>query len=129
MEDSLGGAPVALGIVEDSLHRAIRVQVRRRELIGAGRKRHGARQSGPVEHEGIRRQTGRATRTDVLQIRVQKLLNAGIGGAQPVAEQLILLIVVAQQGSGQFQKVGVRGAMAGRLPERHKFQLDVAEQF
>jgi hypothetical protein len=129
MEDALGGAAVALRVVQDALHDAIGVKIGGSELVGMGRKGHDTREAGAVEHKGIRRQTGRAAGSHVFQIGIQKLLDARVGRAQPVAEQLVLLIVVAEQRAGDFEEVGVGRAMAARLPKRYQFQVNVAEEF
>ena len=96
MKQALRCAPVALRIVENSLGDAIRMQVRGRKTVHARRQRQCSRHPRPVEGKGVGRQSRRSLRTYSVQIGIQKLLHAGVGGAQPASQQLILLIEVAQ---------------------------------
>src|ERR1019366_4099735 len=74
------------------------------------------------------RQPRRALRTNIAQVLVQKVLDTAIAGAQPVPQLPVFLVVVAQQGPGDFQKVGAGGAPADRLPQRGELEIDVAVQ-
>ena len=123
VEDALRGAAVAAGIVEDALRHAIGLQIGRRERVFARRQRHHARQAGAIEHERVAGQARRALRRDIAEIGVKEGLNAGISRAQSIAQHLILLIEVAQQRAGDFERTRVGGAMAGGLPQGASFKL------
>src|ERR1019366_2053532 len=100
----------------------------RRKKIGnkiGGRKEsggHGKEWAGShaftVQHEGVGRQPRGALRANVAEIPVQKFLDSGIARAEPVPELPVLLVVIAQQGSGEFEKVRAGGASADRLTHR-----------
>ena len=66
---------------------------------------------------------------DVVEVGVEKRLDAGIGGAQAVAEQLVFLMIVAQQGTGEIEEMRIGSAAAGGLAERCQLEIDVAYQF
>jgi hypothetical protein len=68
-------------------------------------------------------------RTDVTEVGVEKLLDTAIDRAKPVSQLPVLLVVVAQQGPGDFEKVRTGSAPADRLAERREFEIDVAVQF
>jgi hypothetical protein len=70
-----------------------------------------------------------AARTNVTEVRVEKFLDAAIARAEPVSQLLVFLVVVAQQGSGDFEKVRARGAPADGLAQCREFQIDVAIKF
>ncbi len=76
---------------------AVGVDVRGLEEIAARRQGHGARHAGPVEDEGAGRQPRSAAGADVLDVGVEEGLDAGVGRTEPVAQQLVFLVVVAQQ--------------------------------
>ncbi len=126
MEDALRGAAVALGIVQHALRNAIGVQIGRRKAGRVGRKRHLAREARPIEDEGAGGQARGSVGTDFAQVRVEESLNARIGGAEAVAQQLVLLIVIPQQRPGDFEEVRVGREAAGRLAQGGEFQVDVA---
>lgn len=60
------------------------------------------------------------------QIRVEERLNAGIHRAETVPQQLILLIMVAQERTGDLQEIGIGGRTAGRLREGRQFEVEAA---
>jgi len=53
MEDSFGGAAIALGIVQDALGDPVGLEPWGRILILAGGQRHGSGEAGAVESEGV----------------------------------------------------------------------------
>ena len=59
VKNSLRGAPVALGIVQDALRHAIGLQIWRSKRVAAKRQRHHTRQPRPVQQERIRREAAR----------------------------------------------------------------------
>ena len=69
-----------------------------------------------------------AARQHVAEIGIEKGLNARVGGTQTAAQQLIFLIVVAQQRPGDFEEIRVRAAGIRRLAERGQLQIDVADK-
>ena len=68
-------------------------------------------------------------RTDIAQVAIEERLNARVRRAKPVAEQLVFLMVVAQQRPGDLQEFRIGRAAAGGLPERRELQVDIADQF
>lgn len=65
---------------------------------------------------------------DALYVGVQEGLYTSVGRTETVAQQLVFLVVVAQQGPGDLEEIRVGGSAAGRLTQRGQFQVDVAEQ-
>src|SRR5690606_20252118 len=59
---------------------------------------------------------------------VEERLDAAIYRTQPIAEQQVLLVVIAQQRAGQFEEVGAGAAGRHRLAECRKLQIDVPEK-
>ena len=64
-----------------------------------------------------------------MQIGVEEGLDARVGGTETIAQQLILLVVIAQQGAGDVQELRIGGAAAGGQAERCQLEIDVANQF
>jgi hypothetical protein len=60
------------------------------------------------------------------KIVVEKLLNAGVGGAQIAPQTKILLMVVAQERPCEFKKIRVGFGAAGGLSERCQLEVDIA---
>jgi hypothetical protein len=56
-------------------------------------------------------------------------LDARVGGTEQVAEELVLLIIIAEQRTGDLEEVRVLGALARRLAEGGEFEVDVAYEF
>src|SRR5207248_1781861 len=83
----------------------------------------------PIQHECVARQSRRSVRHEVTEISVEERLDAGISRTEAISKQLILLVVVPQEGAGDFESMPVRCALAEGLPECSQFQVDVAEQF
>ena len=52
-----------------------------------------------------------------------------VARAEPAPQLPVLLVVVAQQGPGDFEKVRARGVPADRQAQRREFEIDVAVQF
>jgi len=111
VEDATGGATVARRIVQNALRDAVRAQIGRRKAGGVRGKRHGAGQAGAVEDKGAGGQARRAARRTIGEIRVEKRLNAGVGGTQIFFEQAFLFVVMAQERLGDLQEASVRGIL------------------
>ena len=107
VEDALGGAAVAFRVVQDALGDPVGLQIGGGEAVFAGGQRHGAGEAGAVEDEGVGGQA-RSGSADA-QVAIEKVLNAGVGRAEAIAQQQVFLMKVAQQGAGELQKVGVGG--------------------
>ena len=56
-------------------------------------------------------------------------LDARIRGTKPAAQQLILLVIISQQRAGNLAPGRIGRALAGRLPKRSQFQIDVSDKF
>jgi len=65
-------------------------------------------------------------RTNVTEVRVEKVLDTAIARAQPVSQLPVFLAVVAQQRPGDFEKIRAGGVPADRQPQRREFEIDVA---
>src|SRR5579864_4089406 len=70
-----------------------------------------------------------SVRTNVAQVLVEKTLDAAIAGTEPVSQLPVLLVIVAQQRPGDFEKVQAGGAPVDRLAHRGEFEVDVAVEF
>ena len=114
VKNSFGGAAVTLRVVQDTLCHPVGLQPRRRIVVLTGGQRHGAAQPRAVQHESTARKAGGVLSA---QIAVQKFLNARVCRAQATAQQKVFLVIVGQQGGGQFQKVRVGGFLADGLTQ------------
>ncbi len=123
VEDALRGAPVAAGIVQHALLHAIRVQDVRGEIIARRRQRQRAGEAGAVEDEGLRRQP---RERGVLEVVVEKRLDAVIGRRQVIGQQPAGFALVGEQG---FHALEIRVAVESdrRAAEGGEFEIDVAE--
>src|SRR6478672_1815127 len=64
-----------------------------------------------------------------MEIGVEEGLDAGVGGAEPVAQKLVFLVVIAEQGAGEVEEVGIGGAPACGQAERCQLEIDIADEF
>ncbi len=101
----------------------------RDEAVRTRRERHLARHPRAVEHERVGGQLGRSRRANVLQVLVEEVLNARVGRAEAVAQQLVFLVVIAQQRAGDLKESGIGRGAARRLPKGYEFQVDVSDEF
>ncbi len=60
------------------------------------------------------------------EVRIQIFPIRRSAGTQPATEQLILLMIVAQEWAGQLEEGRISGDAARGLSERCQFQIDVA---
>src|SRR5579871_2780314 len=118
-----------LGIVQNPLRHAIGTEIGRREGIAIDRQREDPRHALAIEHQGATWQSRQASGADVREIRVEEGLYPRIGWAELAAEQMIPLLVIAEQRTGDFQHVGARRAAAGGLSESRQFEIDETVEF
>ncbi len=90
------------------------------------RQRHRTTESGAIQHERVRGQARRATRAHVREVGIQKTLNARVSRTQASEQQLIFLIIIAEQRTDDLQEMRIGGAATGRLAERRQLQVDVS---
>ena len=128
VEGTFGGAPVAGRIVQHPLSDPVAGDDVRVKLIlpqGQGKL------SGhpvAVEHEGHVRQFWYRF-GDVLQIAVEKVLDAPVRRTEVVGQQAILLPIALEQIIGGLQKSVTVSCVGDRLSRRGQFQIDVEMQF
>ena len=84
VENSRRRAPVAARIVQHAVRDAVGIQNRGGKFIAVNRQRQHARQTGAIQRERARRQF---RHDDGLEIIVEKILDAAVGGAKVLAEQ------------------------------------------
>ncbi len=128
MKNAMRGAAVAAGIVQDSLRHAVGIEVGRRKAVAAARQAHDARQPGAVEHEGMRRQAWRAFGTDVGQVRVEEVMDPGVGRAIEPFEHAVAYLVVFQQRPCQFEERLARFGFRRGFAEGDELEVDVADK-
>ena len=57
--------------------------------------------------------------------RLNAIADARVHGAQTGAQQLLLLVQAAQQGTGGLQKLQIGRMMADRLPQCRQLEIDI----
>ena len=126
MENPLRGAAVAAGIVQHALLHAKRAEQLRGEGVLAHRQRQRARHAGAVQHERFWRQLGR--QHDFLEIVVDEILDALIGGAEVIGEHAVRLAVMREHGGEQIIHARVRRGARRRQAEHGELEVDVLQQ-
>src|SRR5947209_18502785 len=116
MENAFRCAAVAFWIMKNALRYAVRRQIRRSQGVLVRWERHHTSQARSVQHKSIARQARRRVRDDVTKVCVKERLDASIGRTKTISEQLIFLVIVAQEGAGDLESMPVCCAMAEGLP-------------
>jgi hypothetical protein len=79
------------------------------------RQGHDAGKSGAIEDKGAAGQARNSVRTLIVKIIVEERLNARVRGAEVVAQKAILGFVIAEQGAGEVEELGLGSAAADGL--------------
>jgi len=126
VEDALGGAPVALGVVQHALFDAVGRDDVGDEFVAIGRDGEQAGEAVAVEHEGL---AGEA-RGDggVFQIVVEEVLDALVGRAEVVGKEAVFLVVERQQAGHEIGELAVDLQGKRRAAELTKLQINVIEK-
>ncbi len=125
VENSLRRAPVAARIVQHALLDAVGTDDVRMKFIAVQRQREDAGEAGPVEDERARRQFGHR---HVLQIIVEKSLDALVSRAKIMAEQPVLFARLAGHRGNDLGELLVALDRHGRAADQGEFDVDVRNE-
>ena len=125
MENSGGGAAVTFRIVQNALFDAVGIDDVRRKIIAIKRQREHARESRAIQRERVRGQFGRG---HILQIIVEKRLDARVGGAKMRAEQPVFFARLRGHRGGDLDEFAVALERHGRTADQGEFDIDVGDE-
>ena len=125
MKNSGGGATVAFRIVQNALLDAVGIDDVRRKILAIHRQRQHAGEAGAIQREGAHGQLGRR---HVLQIIVEKRLDARVGGAEVLAEEPVLFARPRGHGGGDLKKFLVAFQRHRPAADQGKLDIDVGNK-
>ena len=125
VKNSGGRATVAFRIVQNTLFDAVGIDDVRRKIITIHRQREHAGEASAVERERARGQLGRG---NFLKIVMQKILNAGVGGTEMLAEQTIFFARLRGHCGGDFDEFLVAFERHRRAADQGEFDIDVGDK-
>ena len=126
MEDTGRRAPVLGRIVQHALTHPIGADDGGDELVAVRRQGKRPRDAVAVEHKGLVRQTHRPA--SLVQVFVQKLLDAPVHRGLVVGEQALRLTMPREQGLGEIVEFCRIGRVQRRATERGELEVDVGDE-
>ena len=125
MKNALRGTAVALRIVQHTLAHAVGIDDVGRKFVLVRRQGQLPCETVPVESEGL---VGQARHLDhVLQVVVEKILDARVGGGKVLGQQPVFFAMQRHEPADQIGKLGILFDRIGRAPEVPQLEVDVED--
>ncbi len=125
VKNSGGRAAVAARIMQNALFDAVGIDDVGRKIIAIHRQRQHAGEAGAVERESAR---GQFRHRRVLQIIIEKSLDAPVGWTKMLAEEPVFLARLRGHGGGDLDKFPVALHRHGRAADEGKLDVDMGDE-
>jgi len=125
MENARRGAAIALGVMQDPLLNAIGIDDVGGKFVAICRQREDFSEPGTIESKGARGKVGDG---QFLQVIVQEILDALIGGAEAIAQEAVFFARLSDHGLGDFDEFFVALDRHRRAADQGKLKVNVGDE-